>query len=142
MLCHATSSSKTLARGHQDIAAAAHLVCNRLLLDAADEHMHSVVHDKLRRDALDFLRPRCGKEERLPLPRQLRHNLLDLRLKAHVQHAVSLVQDQVRDLGHADLLRGDKIVEAARGGNDHLDAALDCTKLGPLWRAAIQASAA
>jgi hypothetical protein len=72
--------------------------------------VHCVVHHKLRRNRLDLLRPGRAEEERLALLRQQIHNLLDLRLEAHIEHAVCLVEDEVADLADADLLSAEEVV--------------------------------
>ncbi len=59
---------------------------------------HGAVGDELRRDGLDLARPGGREEERLALRGDGAHDLLDLRLEAHVQHAVRLVQHQVAHL--------------------------------------------
>jgi hypothetical protein len=46
----------------------------------------------------------------LALLRQQIHNLLDLRLEAHIEHAVCLVEDEVADLADADLLSAEEVV--------------------------------
>mmetsp|Transcript_121884 Transcript_121884/g.272138 ORF Transcript_121884/g.272138 Transcript_121884/m.272138 type:complete len:221 (-) Transcript_121884:841-1503(-) len=53
--------------------------------------------EEFRGQAPDPGRPRRGEEESVPLPRHLVQDLPDLRLEAHVKHAVCLVED--KDIG-------------------------------------------
>eukprot|EP00955_Chlamydomonas_euryale_P073007 361603-Chlamydomonas_euryale.AAC.10 len=81
------------------------------------------------------------EEQRLPGPRQCTHNLLDLRLKAHVEHAVGLIQHQVRDLAEADLAGLQKVVQAAGRRDDDGDAVVEVAQLRAFGRAAVHAAA-
>ncbi len=65
-----------------------------------------------------------------------------LGLKAHVQHAVSLVQHQVGDLVQEDLPGLQEVIQTPRCGNNNLHAALEVTQLGALWGATIHTPAA
>ena len=104
-------------------------VSHKLLFYSAHKDMDSMVCDKLGCNLLDFLGPRGAEEERLPLWGDGPDNPLDLGLKTHVQHSISLIQHKVRDLGQVDLVALQEIVEAAWCGNDNLDAILDVTQL-------------
>ena len=69
----------------------------------------------------------------------LADNLADLGFKAHVQHAVSLIQDQVGDtlqVGDPGLQHVD---EAAGRGDDYLHPILEIPGLGPLGGTAVDA---
>ena len=46
-------------------------------------------------EGLDLLRPRCREHEGLAIGANLRADGSDLRLKAHVEHAVGLVEDKI-----------------------------------------------
>ena len=56
-----------------------------------------VVDEEVAREALDLVGERRGEHERLPVARHARllHDVADLRLEAHVQHAVRFVQHQM-----------------------------------------------
>ena len=61
-------------------------------VDVADLHLHRVAQELVREGA-DGARPRRRVEERLPLLRDAAaDDLADLRLEAHVEHAVGLVE--------------------------------------------------
>ena len=74
------------------------------LVDVGGDPAHAahgeeeVVVEEVSGEPLDLLGERGGEHEGLPLPllghAELLHHFADLRLKAHVQHAVSLVQDE------------------------------------------------
>ena len=81
-------------------------------------------------------RPRRREEQRLPLRRDRPHDPLDLRLEAHVEHAVRLVQDEVRDLVQPDHAALEEVVEAPRGRDDELDAEAEVAELRALGGAA------
>lgn len=59
--------------------------------------VHRVVHETVGQP-LDLFRPGGTEHAHLSTRVHLAQDLLDLRLEAHVQHAVGLVQDQV---GHS-----------------------------------------
>ncbi len=64
------------------------------------------------------------------------HDPLDLRLEAHVEHAVRLVQDEVRDLVQPDHAALEEVVEAPGGRDDELDAEAEVAELRALGGAA------
>ena len=53
-----------------------------------------------------------------------------LRLEAHVEHAVGLVEREVADGAEADTAALDQVRQAAGGGDQHVAAALDVAQLG------------
>jgi len=71
-------------------------------------------------DLHNLLRDGRAEQQRLALPRDLPHDLFDVRLEAHVEHAVRLVQDQVPDPAERDDPLREKIEEPARRGDDDL----------------------
>mmetsp|Transcript_9578 Transcript_9578/g.29149 ORF Transcript_9578/g.29149 Transcript_9578/m.29149 type:complete len:325 (-) Transcript_9578:485-1459(-) len=85
------------------------------------------------------LGPRGSVEERLPLRRNGEDNFADLRLKAHVKHAVGFVHHEVGDLTKPDLLRLEEVVDATRCADDHLAA---LAQLGQLRALALPSVAA
>ena len=82
----------------------------------------SVVSQKLTGQGLDLVGKGGGKHERLPLVLGrhvvLHHDAADLRLEAHVEHAVGLVQDQMRHLAEGDHATVHQVVESAGCGDD------------------------
>jgi hypothetical protein len=53
----------------------------------------------------------------------------DLRLETHVQHTISLIEDQVLDVAQGDAATLDQIDETARGGNEEIATTLDLAEL-------------
>jgi hypothetical protein len=72
---------------------------------------------------------------------QAGHDALDLWLEAHVQHAISLIQHQVRHLLQADLAHLQEVVQTAWGGDDDLAAPVEVTQLRALGRTTINTPA-
>ena len=54
----------------------------------------------------------------------------DLMFETHVKHAVSLVEDEVTDVGETDATAFDEINKAAGSGAQKIAASLDLTQLG------------
>mmetsp|Transcript_61841 Transcript_61841/g.161977 ORF Transcript_61841/g.161977 Transcript_61841/m.161977 type:complete len:599 (+) Transcript_61841:267-2063(+) len=91
----------------------------------ADGQLDGILPAEVSRHALDFFRPSCGEHDGLPVRPDLGDDLADLRLEAHVQHAVCLVQAEVR---HALEIRDaclQEIQQPPRRGDDDLDAAAE-----------------
>eukprot|EP00051_Salpingoeca_urceolata_P010198 m.124207 g.124207 ORF g.124207 m.124207 type:complete len:414 (-) comp16618_c0_seq1:1410-2651(-) len=108
----------------------------------ANENVHGLVNDKLPGNRLHFLGPRGRKKQRLTVCRHLLHDPLDLGFESHVEHAVGLVEDQVRRLVEGDHALLEKVVEATRGGNNDLHAVANVAKLRALGGTAIHAHVA
>mmetsp|Transcript_54754 Transcript_54754/g.162813 ORF Transcript_54754/g.162813 Transcript_54754/m.162813 type:complete len:245 (-) Transcript_54754:367-1101(-) len=121
------------------------LVGGQLLTTAADRHHHlgGRVED-VSGDPLHRLGPRGREEERLVVSGQLGHDGADVLLKAHVEHAISLVEHQ-----HAAVLEARRrasprgavqvkhVHHAPRGGDDDFTAGLQVARLTPLGCAAV-----
>lgn len=73
------------------------------------------------------------------VPAHLGHNVADLGLKAHVQHAVSLVQDQVCDAPEVGDARVQHVDQAAGRGDDYLHPRPQVAHLRPLGRSSVHA---
>ncbi len=76
-------------------------------LQRPDVHL-DVVGEEVLGELAHLLGPRGGPHERLPVRTDLGHDAADLGLEAHVEHAVGLVEDEVRrplQVGLADLWR-------------------------------------
>mmetsp|Transcript_13471 Transcript_13471/g.32986 ORF Transcript_13471/g.32986 Transcript_13471/m.32986 type:complete len:573 (-) Transcript_13471:330-2048(-) len=102
---------------------------------------HRVVEVRLRQ-RLDLARHGGGEQQRLVALRQARHDLLDLRLKAHVEHAVRLVQHQVRDLGQHAHAVVHQVLQPPWGAHHDLHAAPQRVHLLLLGHAAVHAHGA
>ena len=70
------------------------LIGSQALLRVAKLNMNRSGEEVMRQSA-DFLRPGGGKHQGLSVPGKSFQDLSDLRLEAHVQHAVRLVHHQV-----------------------------------------------
>ena len=71
-----------------------------------------------------------GREEhRLAILRQAANDPVDLRLEAHVEHPVGLVEDEGLDTREVDELTLREVLETSRSGNEDLGA-LDALRLG------------
>jgi hypothetical protein len=57
------------------------------------------------------------------------NNAADLRLETHVQHTISLIENQVLDVAKGDAATLDQIDKTTRGSNEKITATLDLTKL-------------
>ena len=93
-----------------------HLVAAGLVLVAAD-------------DTVDGTVERGREQHGLTLGRGQVEQALDRGQEAHVGHAVGLVEDDDVDRGEVDHPLGDEVLEAARAGDEDVDAAVE---LGPL----------
>ena len=71
-----------------------------------------------------------AETHRLPLRRHHRHDLADLRLEAHVEHAVRLVHHQVVDPAEVDLAALAEVVDPARRADDHV---APLRRYGEIW---------
>ena len=69
----------------------------------------------------------------------LLYDLPDLRLEAHVEHPVGLVEHQVGDSPHADLATLQEVDQPAWCGDHDLGTVLDVAQLLPLGSAAVDA---
>lgn len=56
-------------------------------------------------------------------------NSTNLRFETHVQHAISLIEDEILDVGKADAAALNEIDEATRGGGEEVTALLDEAEL-------------
>jgi hypothetical protein len=57
------------------------------------------------------------------------HNTTNLGFETHVQHAVSLVEDEVTDVGKTDATALDKIDKSARSSTEEITSTLDLAEL-------------
>ena len=82
-------------------------------------------------ELLDLAGERGGEQQVLALRGrgQERHDALDVRDEAHVEHAVGFVEDEDLDLSQVDALLLDVVEQAPRRGDQDLDAAADDRQL-------------
>ena len=75
-------------------------------------------------ELLDLVGERRGEQQVLPLrrDRQQRHDALDVGDEAHVEHAVGFVEHEDLDLRQVHALLLDVVEQAARRGDEDLDA--------------------
>ena len=98
------------------VAGPGHLDAHRVLQEGVDQ-------------ALDLRRHGGREEQRLPARRQQLADALDVGDEAHVEHAVGLVDDEDLDAGQQDLAAPEVIEQAARRGDQHVDAAVELAQL-------------
>src|SRR5690625_5170771 len=72
---------------------------------------------------------RSGEQHRLTLARDLGDDLADVADEAHVEHAISLVEDEHLDAAQVDRAALHVIEKAARRGDDDVDAAAEALDL-------------
>ncbi len=89
------------------------------------------------RERLDGGRHRRGEEERLALPGDGRADAADVVDEAHVEHAVGLVEHEVRHAVEAHVPLAHQVEQAARRGDEHLRRATQRELLAALPHAAV-----
>ena len=72
------------------------------------------------------------KEERLPLFRQFSDHPFDIVYKAHIEHAVGLIEYEELDLAELDVALVHEVEQAARGGHQDIYTRLQLSRLGML----------
>mmetsp|Transcript_21043 Transcript_21043/g.35495 ORF Transcript_21043/g.35495 Transcript_21043/m.35495 type:complete len:236 (-) Transcript_21043:673-1380(-) len=87
--------------------------------------------------SLHFLRPSGRPQQSLTIRANLTHNLSDLGLKTHIQHAISLVQHQVGDTTEVGGSILQMVDETARSRNDDLNTTSQIMNLGPLGHSSV-----
>ncbi|RUS15138.1 hypothetical protein BC937DRAFT_92853 [Endogone sp. FLAS-F59071] len=86
---------------------------------------------------LYLLWPGGAPHQGLTIGPNLVYNLANLRFKAHVQHAIGLVEYEVGDTAKIGLFGLKHVDETARSGNDNLDATLQISNLRAPRHAAV-----
>ena len=102
----------------------------------ADPYGHRVMKDLLRQIP-NIDGHGGGKEQRLPFCRQSFHDLPDVRQKAHIEHAVRLVNDEDLQVGEADGALVRQINQASRTGHGDFCACTELLDLGALVHPAV-----
>ena len=95
--------------------------------------------EKLTRQAPHFFRPRSCEEECLARGGDARHDLANLRLEAHIKHAICLIKNHVRHLVQINLAALKEVVEPAGCGHHYRAAIANVAKLIALGRTTIHA---
>ena len=101
-----------------------------------DRNLYGILQ-VLTRDLLNRGGHRRAKQRGQAIIGSTRRDCLNVLSEAHAQHLIGLVEDQhahVRQIQRALL---DKVDDATRRANDDLSAALECTDLGAVGRAAV-----
>ena len=93
-------------------------------------------------ELLYVLRPGGGEHECLPVGTNLANDLADLGLETHVKHTISLIQNQVTNVGKADTTTFKKINETTRSSAEKITTTFDLTQLLVDVRATINDSGA
>jgi len=110
-------------------------------IHGANVNLDEIV-EELRSEIADFLGPRRRPHQGLTIRTDLRNDLADLRLEAHVKHTISLVEHQVSYATKVSLARLEHVNQAARRGDADLDAPRQVTDLRSLGDTAVDASIA
>mmetsp|Transcript_75728 Transcript_75728/g.201272 ORF Transcript_75728/g.201272 Transcript_75728/m.201272 type:complete len:332 (-) Transcript_75728:128-1123(-) len=114
----------------------------RLDEGAAHLHQQGAGQQEARRERLDLRRPRRREHERLAVGAHLLQQPAQLRLKAEVQHAVGLVDHDVRAPRKLRLLRAEQIGEPAGCRDQNLGRLAERLHLWLLRHAAVDADGA
>uniref|UniRef100_A0A182VNE2 Uncharacterized protein n=1 Tax=Anopheles merus TaxID=30066 RepID=A0A182VNE2_ANOME len=110
-------------------------------LQRTDVDLH-VVAEEITRQTLHLLGPGGGPHKNLTIRPDVVEDLADLRLEAHVQHAIGLVQHQVRYPLQGRGAGLEEIDQPTGRGDHDLDAAAQIRRLRSLARATEQARVA
>ena len=98
------------------------------------DRQEDVILQEITGEHLDVAREGGGKHERLAALNTghilALDNAANLGLETHVQHAISLIEDEVLDVAQGDAATLNQIDETTRGGNEEIAATLDLAKLG------------
>ena len=114
---------------------------SHLRASAHDNH-HRLVQDAARQ-VLHMRGERGGEHDQLPVRTRVLHDATDLRLEAHVQHAVRLVQHDVANAlqpHQPALVQTENVDHATRRAHDDFAAALETVDLLRHRRAAVHRS--
>ena len=96
----------------------------------ADHDRHRIAQDVLR-ELADLRRHRRREHQRLPLRRERAQDAADVGEEAHVEHAVSLVEDEHLERAEIDVVEAHVIKEPPRRRDDDLGAGAERALLRP-----------
>ena len=80
-------------------------------------------------ESADLLGPGSGPHASLTVRANLADDLADLRLETHVEHTISLVENEVGNAAKVGLSRLEHVDQTTRSGNTHLDTASEISDL-------------
>ena len=80
-------------------------------------------------ETFDFGRDGGREKESLALFRAEGDDAFDVGQEPHIEHAVHLIQDEVREISEVQVALSDEVEETSRGGHKNIDAALDLLPL-------------
>mmetsp|Transcript_76555 Transcript_76555/g.155386 ORF Transcript_76555/g.155386 Transcript_76555/m.155386 type:complete len:204 (-) Transcript_76555:959-1570(-) len=118
-----------------------HVLITFQLVPVPDHHLERLMQD-LVGEPPHLPRPRCSEEERVAPSWYPLQDLPDLRLKAHVQHAIGLVENQVINIAEVHSTTLDEVIQPARAGHDDLCTTSQRSQLLPSRCAAVAARCA
>lgn len=110
-------------------------------LSGTDVDLGEVV-EEVASKTLHFLGPGGREHERLTVGTDLLQDLADLGFETHVEHAVSLVHDEVGDAAEVGLASVNHVDQTTRGGNADLGTSLEITDLGTLGHTTVNGTGA
>jgi hypothetical protein len=106
-----------------------------VVLGGATATSHGIDEERSRQ-SLDVRGHRGREEQRLPLLRERGDDALHVGQKAHVEHAIGLVEHEDLDALEGERALPHQVEEAAWGGHHDVHAALELGDLGPFAHAA------
>mmetsp|Transcript_43578 Transcript_43578/g.113496 ORF Transcript_43578/g.113496 Transcript_43578/m.113496 type:complete len:416 (-) Transcript_43578:251-1498(-) len=89
--------------------------------------------------SLDLLRPSGSEHQRLPIWSNLSKDLLDLGLKTHIEHTISLIEHEVSYTPEIGMSCFKHIDQTTWSSNADFDTSIKITDLRALWNTAIDA---
>mmetsp|Transcript_13399 Transcript_13399/g.29556 ORF Transcript_13399/g.29556 Transcript_13399/m.29556 type:complete len:404 (-) Transcript_13399:166-1377(-) len=104
-------------------------------------HLH-LVRQEILRQASNFFRPGGREHHGPPFLGNMLHHGPNLRLEAHVQHPIGLVQHQKLHPGQVALFHLQNVVEPSGRGDDALDAPFQPSNLQSLGRSTVETGGA
>jgi len=100
------------------------------------------IGEEIGSEGANFLGPGSRPHESLTVGANLANNLADLRLEAHVQHAVGLVKNQIGNSAEVSPSRLEHVNQPSRSGDTNLDAAGQVSDLGAFGNTSVDTGVA
>ena len=110
-------------RHHRDVGVRG--VAAEALLHLHDDRLAQI----LSRQRLDFRRHRRAEQKRLPEPRHLGHDAIELRGESHVEHSVSFIEHENFEVVEDDVLPLHVIEQSAGSCNNDIDSRAELLRL-------------